>query len=107
MPNLLSPEECRQLVDLGERLGYGLAGARGVNLLARYALRALVDAPHLAEAIQARLAQLLPKEYRNQRLLRVNKRLRLLKWLGLEPASLRCRKVHEGHAPRGPHGPGA
>lgn len=84
LPGLLSESECQQLIDLSEKEGYGLAGSRGFNPMARYAHRCLLDAPRIAQALTRRMATLLPAEYpvgSKQQLLGVNQRLRFLKYL--------------------------
>ena len=83
LEGLLDAGECRRLVELSEGLGYGLAGTRGFNPLARFAMRALADAPQVAAALTARLARLLPAEYppgSGRRLVGVNERLRFLRY---------------------------
>lgn len=81
---LLGEAECCALIELAEAQGFGLAGSRGFNPFARFALRSLVDAPEVAAAITARLAALLPSEYppgSGRPLVGVNERLRFLKYL--------------------------
>ncbi|CAK0790231.1 unnamed protein product [Prorocentrum cordatum] len=84
LEGLLDAAECARLVELTEAAGYGLAGSRGFNPQARFALRCLVDAPQVAAAVTARLSQLLPAEYppgSGRLLVGVNERLRFLKYL--------------------------
>eukprot|EP00928_Gymnodinium_smaydae_P037251 TRINITY_DN25891_c0_g1_i1.p1 TRINITY_DN25891_c0_g1~~TRINITY_DN25891_c0_g1_i1.p1 ORF type:complete len:644 (-),score=40.25 TRINITY_DN25891_c0_g1_i1:408-2276(-) len=83
LDGVLDEDECRLLIDLAEKTGFGLAGSRGFNPFARFALRCLVDAPHVASAITARLSALLPGEYppnSGRPLVGVNQRLRFLKY---------------------------
>eukprot|EP00927_Polykrikos_kofoidii_P031642 TRINITY_DN27181_c0_g1_i1.p1 TRINITY_DN27181_c0_g1~~TRINITY_DN27181_c0_g1_i1.p1 ORF type:complete len:670 (+),score=63.20 TRINITY_DN27181_c0_g1_i1:85-2010(+) len=81
---LLDPDESQRLIELSEHAGFGLAGSRGFNPFARFALRCLVDMPQVADALSARLSQLLPTEYppgSGRPLIGVNERLRFLKYL--------------------------
>lgn len=83
LENLLDLHECALLIELSENLGYGLAGSRGFNPFARFALRCLVDAPLVAAALTARLSALLPVEYppdSGRPRIGVNQRLRFLKY---------------------------
>lgn len=80
----LSDAECTKLIELSEKLGYGLAGSRGFNPFARFAFRCLADAPGVAAALDRRLGALLPTEYppgSGQRRVGFNQRLRFLKYL--------------------------
>lgn len=80
---LFDEEECQQLISLAEKTGFGLAGSRGFNPFARFALRCLIDAPQVAAAITARLQGLLPVEYppgSGRPLVGVNERCRFLKY---------------------------
>lgn len=84
LQGLLEPAECKALIDVAEGVGFGLAGTRGFNPFARFALRSLVDAPQVATVITNRLSALLPTEYppRSGRpLVSVNERCRFLKYL--------------------------
>lgn len=80
----LSHEECGALIRLSESLGYGLAGSRGFNPFARFALRCLVDAPNVAAVLDKRLGEILPQQYpphSGQQRVGFNHRLRFLKYL--------------------------
>jgi hypothetical protein len=80
---VLQPDECRILQELAEKIGFGLAGSRGFNPFARFALRCLIDAPLVAAAMTERLKDLLPQEYPAQsgrQLIGINERLRFLKY---------------------------
>lgn len=81
--SVLQPNECTKLQAIAEEFGFGLAGSRGFNPFARFALRCLVDAPSVAAALTARLKDLLPKEYppnSGRHLIGINDRLRFLKY---------------------------
>jgi len=83
MQGLLSVEECDHLIKLSEKFGYGLAGSRGFNPFARFALRCLLDAPAVASAVTKRLQNLLPQVYppgSRRQLVGVNERMRFLKY---------------------------
>lgn len=80
---LLSADECKMLISLSEKHGYGLAGSRGFNPFARFVQRCLIDAPKMASAITSRLSSLLPEEYpagTGRHLVGVNERFRFLKY---------------------------
>lgn len=84
LQGLLEPNECKALIDVAENNGFGLAGTRGFNPFARFALRSLLDAPHVAAVITDRLSALLPTEYppgSGRPLVGVNERCRFLKYL--------------------------
>lgn len=101
--DVLSTVECQKLVEFTEKLGYGLAGSRGFNPFARYALRCFVDAPALAAVMTRRLSALLPAEYppdSGRSLVGVNERCRFLKYLpGMHHAGDHTDCAHED--PRG------
>jgi len=81
---LFDVEECQKLITLAEKTGFGLAGSRGFNPFARFALRCLVDAPRMAALVTSRLRDLLPIEYppgSGRPLVGVNERCRFLKYL--------------------------
>ncbi|CAE8639464.1 unnamed protein product [Polarella glacialis] len=80
----LSSEECQHLIKLAEEQGFGLAGSRGFNPFARYAMRCLVDAKFFAQALTARLVDVLPSEYppgSGRQMIGLNERCRFLKYL--------------------------
>eukprot|EP00929_Paragymnodinium_shiwhaense_P045615 TRINITY_DN23277_c0_g1_i3.p1 TRINITY_DN23277_c0_g1~~TRINITY_DN23277_c0_g1_i3.p1 ORF type:complete len:398 (+),score=44.72 TRINITY_DN23277_c0_g1_i3:134-1327(+) len=81
---VLAPGECEALLKITNAAGYGLAGSRGFNPFARFAMRCLVDAPAVAAALTERLRSVLPPEYppgSGRPLVGVNDRLRFLKYL--------------------------
>mmetsp|Transcript_121252 Transcript_121252/g.220540 ORF Transcript_121252/g.220540 Transcript_121252/m.220540 type:complete len:650 (-) Transcript_121252:16-1965(-) len=81
---LLDPSECKQLIDLAESNGFGLAGSRGFNPYARFAMRCFIDAPQVGSVLTRRLASLLPTEYppgSGRPLVGVNERCRFLKYV--------------------------
>ncbi|CAJ1410525.1 unnamed protein product [Effrenium voratum] len=82
LEGLLSPDECQRLIKLSE--GQASNRSKGFNPFAHFALRCLVDAPLVAQALTRRLRRLLPSEYPPQsgrQLLGVNQRLRFLKYV--------------------------
>lgn len=87
LPDILSADECRALIDLAEALGFesaringALQGPQGFKAVAgRNNDRAAIDDPTIAGLIETRVSDWLP-EWMTQRRVSVNARLRIYRY---------------------------
>lgn len=86
LKSVFSKEECKELITLSEKIGYGPAmitgsdGEEVINTEIRNCSRCMVDNQELADDIYSRIKHVFPEEFEGQKLFGVNLRLRFLKY---------------------------
>lgn len=85
LENVLSPVECKRLIDAAENVGYGIAGlgsigSQGAHTQFRDSARLIVDDVGLAQQLFSRLRPFLPTVREGRRILGLNEQLKFLRY---------------------------